>query len=61
MKDSLPFMKFVIKTLARKVFVPIGLAEVASAIDAGIHQKIWLRGNNIDNIKQRNGRYHKKT
>ena len=45
LKTGLPFIKNVIKPLAKKVLIPIGLTAEASAADAGIHKKILGSGN----------------
>ena len=39
LKTGLPLMKSVIKLLAKRVLIPLGLTAVASAADAGIHKK----------------------
>ena len=39
LRAGLPLMKSVIKALAKSVLVTLGLAAVASAVDAGIHKK----------------------
>ena len=47
LKTGLPLIKNVIKPLAKSVLIPLGLAAVASAADAGIHKKnigIWEYG-----------------
>ena len=44
LKTRLPLMKNVIKPLAKRVLIPLGLTVAASAADAGIHKKnlrIW--------------------
>ena len=40
LKTRLPLMKSVIKPLAKKVLIPLGLTAAASAADAGIHKNI---------------------
>ena len=40
LKTGLPLIKNVIKPLAKKVLIPLGLIAAASAADAGIHKKI---------------------
>ena len=44
-KTGLPLVKNVIKPLAKKVLIPLGLTAAASAADAGIHKKILRSGN----------------
>ena len=39
LKTGLPLMKNVIKSLAKSVFIPLGLTAAASAADAGIRKK----------------------
>ena len=39
LKTRLPLMKNVIKPLAKRVLIPLGLTVAASAADAGIHKK----------------------
>ena len=34
-------MKNVLKTLAKRILIPLGLTAVASAIDAAIHKKVF--------------------
>ena len=38
-KTGLPLIKNVIKPLAKRVLIPLGLTAAASAADAGIHKK----------------------
>ena len=45
LKTGLPFIKNVIKPLAKRVLIPLGLTATASAADAGIHEKILGSGN----------------
>ena len=45
LKTGLPLIKNVIKTLAKSVLIPLGLAKAVSAADAGIHKKIMGSGN----------------
>ena len=40
LKTGLPFMKNLIKPLAKSALIPLGLTTAASAADAGIHKKI---------------------
>ena len=40
LKTGLPLMKSIIKPLAKRVLIPLGLMAAASAADAGIHKKI---------------------
>ena len=44
LKTRLPLIKNVIKPLAKRVLVPLGLTAAASAADAGIHKKILGSG-----------------
>ena len=44
LKTGLPLIKNVIKPLAKKVLIPLGLTAAASAADAGIHKKILRSG-----------------
>ena len=39
LKTGLPFIKNVIKPLAKSVLIPLGLTAAASAADVGIHKK----------------------
>ena len=39
LKTGLPFIKDVIKPLAKNVLIPLGLTVAASATNAGIHKK----------------------
>ena len=39
LKTGLPVIKIVIKPLAKRVLIPLGLTEAAAAADAGIHKK----------------------
>ena len=45
-KPGLPLIENVIKSLAKSVFVPLGLTATASAADARIHKKILVSGHN---------------
>ena len=40
LKTGLPFMKNVIKPLAKSVLIPLGVTAAASAADIGIHKKV---------------------
>ena len=46
LKAGLPLMNNVIKPLAKRILIPLGLTAVASAADAGIHKKILGSGHN---------------
>ena len=46
LKTGLPFIKNLIKPLAKSVLIPLGLTAAASAADAGIHKKILGSGHN---------------
>ena len=39
LKTGLPLMNNVVKPLAKRILIPLGLTAVASAADAGIHKK----------------------
>ena len=43
LKTGLPIMKIAVTPLARNVLIPLGLTAAASAADAGIHKKIFIR------------------
>ena len=44
LKTGLPVMKNVLKPLAKRVLIPLGLTAAASAADTGIHKKILSSG-----------------
>ena len=44
LKNGLPLIKNVIKTLAKSVLIPLGLTAAASAAGAGIQKKIYSSG-----------------
>ena len=44
LKTGLPLIKSVVNQLVKSVLIPLGLAAVASAADAGIHKKILGSG-----------------
>ena len=44
LKTGLPFMKSVLRPLAKSVFIPLGLTAAASATDATIQNKIFGYG-----------------
>ena len=44
LKTGLPWIKNVIKPLAKSVLIPLELTAAASAVDAGIHKKILGSG-----------------
>ena len=44
MKVDLKLMKNVIKRSAKSVFIPLGLTDTASTVDAGIHKTIIVPG-----------------
>ena len=50
LKTGLPLMKSVIKLLAKRVLIPLGLTAAASAADAGIHKKTLGSGHNNNTI-----------
>ena len=41
LKTGLPLMKNVLKPLAKRVLIPLGLVAAASATDAAIHSKMF--------------------
>ena len=47
LKTGLPLIKNVIKPLAKRVLISLGLTAVASAADAGIHKNILGSGHNL--------------
>ena len=49
LKTGLPLMKSVIKPLAKRVLIPLGLTAAASAADTGIHKKILGSGSDKNN------------
>ena len=51
-------MKSVLTWLAKSVLVQLELTIAASATDAVIEKKLWIRNHNINNFKWRNGRHH---
>ena len=54
MKVGLPLMKNLLKPLAQSIMMPLGVTAVASAPDAGIHNKIlrsWMTTLIISNKK----------
>ena len=52
LKTGLLIMKNVIKALAKKVLVPLGLTAAAYAVDSGIHKKnLRIQINYTNNIK----------
>ena len=59
LKTGLPMMKIVLHLLTTNVFLPLRLAPIASAADAGIWKKNHMTNDSIFNFKWRNGRYHK--
>ena len=46
LKTGLPLMRSVIKSLAKRDLIPLGLTAAASAADAGIHKKVLRSGHN---------------
>ena len=48
LKTGLPLIKNVIKPLAKRVLIPLGLTAAASAGDAGMHKKILGSGRPLD-------------
>ena len=51
LKAGLPFIKNVIKTLAKSVLIPLGLTATASVAATGIHKKILGSGKIIKIVK----------
>ena len=45
LKTGLLLMKNVVKPLAKRVLIPLGLTAAASATDAAIHKKMFGSGN----------------
>ena len=59
MTAGLPLMKNALTLLPKSTLVTLGLTAAVSATDAAIqNKKIWIMHSCIDNLKQRNGRYH---
>ena len=54
LKTGLPLIKSVIKPLAKRVLIPLGLTAAASASDAAIHKKILGSSNNTTLINSNN-------
>ena len=50
LRTGLPLMKSVIQPLAKSVLIPLGLTALASAADAGIHNKNLGSGHNITSV-----------
>ena len=52
LKTGLPLISNVIKPLAKRALIPLGLTAAASVADAGIHKniRVW-KYDNINNIK----------
>ena len=48
LKTGLSLIKNVLKTLAKSVFIPLGLIAAASATDAAIHKKMFGSGLSLD-------------
>ena len=46
LRTGLPLMKSVIKPLAKRILIPVGLTAAASAAKSGIHKKILGSGHN---------------
>ena len=44
LKTGLPLMKTVLKPLAKRVLIPLGLTAAASATDAAVHKKMFGSG-----------------
>ena len=44
LKTGLPLMKSVLKPLAKRVLIPLGLTAAATAADAAIHKKMFGSG-----------------
>ena len=47
LKTELPLIKNVIKSLAKRVLIPLRLTAAASAVDAGMHKKILRSGKSL--------------
>ena len=54
LKTGLPLIKNIIKPLAKRVVIPLGITAAASAADAGIHKKILGSGHNTTVIISNN-------
>ena len=54
LKTGLPFIKNVIKPLAKSVLISLGLTAAALVADAGIHEKILGSGNTATLIVSNN-------
>ena len=60
MRVGLRLMKNVLISLAKSVLMPLELTAAESAIDApNQKKKLWIWDDCTDNIKRRNGSYHK--
>ena len=59
LKTDLPLTQNVLKPLAKRVLIPIGLTIAESATDAAIPKIFLVWYDNINNFKWRNGRYYK--
>ena len=46
LKTGLPLIKNITNLLTKSVLIPLGLTAAASAVDAGIHKKIFGSGHN---------------
>ena len=55
MTAGLPLMKNLLKPLAKSVLLPFRLTTGMTAANVAIQKKIYVY--NINNLKQRNGRY----
>ena len=51
LKNGLPLIKNVIKSLAKSVLIPLGLTAATSAADAGIQKNTSFWNNNFNNFK----------
>ena len=47
LKKELPLIKNVIKSLAKRVLIPLRLTAAAAAVDAGMHKKILRSGKSL--------------
>ena len=55
LKTELPLMRNVLKSVAKSVFIPLGLTAAASPTDAAIYKKnIWIGYDYTENLKWRN-------
>ena len=56
LKKELPLIKNVIKSLAKRVLIPLRLTAAASAVDAGMHKKILRSGKSLLDVAKQTTR-----